>query len=85
MTRLLPPITCVFVGMVVTLVSSCARDCVAPEAAYAPPPPAGLDYGPPPGAPPYETSPGSYPYAPPPGAQYGAPPGTQYERRPGTS
>jgi murein L,D-transpeptidase YafK len=31
--------------MVATLVSSCARDCVAPEAAFAPPPSAGLDYG----------------------------------------
>jgi hypothetical protein len=94
MTRLLPPITCVFVGMVATLVSSCARDCVAPEAAYAPRPSAGLDYGsgpgipqygPPPGAPPYGPPPGSYPYGPPPGAQYGAPPGSQYGPRPGAS
>jgi len=30
MNRFLPPITCVFVGVVGTLVSSCARDCVAP-------------------------------------------------------
>jgi hypothetical protein len=35
MIRLLPPITRMFVETVATLVSSCARDCVAPEAAYA--------------------------------------------------
>jgi len=58
MTRLLPVITCVFVGMVATLVSSCARDCVAPEAVYAQRPPAGVDYG---------SGPGPQPYGPPPG------------------
>jgi hypothetical protein len=89
MHRFLPPITCVFVGVVATLVSSCARDCVAPEAAYAARPPAGSgpgiqqyalpppapQYGSPPGAYPYGASPGTPPYGPPPTGQYGPPPG----------
>ena len=41
MYRFLPPITCVFVVMVATLLSSCARDCAGPGAAYAAPPPPG--------------------------------------------
>src|SRR5215469_13621579 len=52
LSKLAPPSTCVFVGMAATLVSSCARDCVAPEAVYAQRPPAGVDYGPAPGSPP---------------------------------
>jgi|SRR6266571_7503452 len=89
MNRFLPPITCVFVGVVGTLVSSCARDCVAPEAAYAARPPAGSgpgiqqyalpppapQYGSPPGAYPYGASPGTPPYGPPPTGRYGPPPG----------
>src|SRR6516225_6138857 len=65
MTRVLPAITCVFVGIVATLVSSCARDCVAPEAVYAQRPSAGVDYGSGPGAQPSGPPPGSYPYGPP--------------------
>src|SRR6266568_2491299 len=91
MNGFLPPITCVFSGMVAHLLSSCARDCAAPGAAYAAPPiqqyplaPPEPQYGPPPGAPPYGaspragpygTSPGAPPYGPPPTGQYGAPPG----------
>jgi len=68
MTRLLPAITCVFVGMVATLVASSARDCVAPEAVYAQRPPAGVDYGSGPGSQPYgRQPPGSYPCGPRPG------------------
>src|SRR6516165_3235249 len=94
MSRLPPPITCAFVGMAATLVSSCARDCVAPEAVYAQRPPAGVDYGPAPSSPPYGPPPGSYPYGSPPGAPpygtspgsypYGPPPGAQYRPSPGT-
>ena len=81
--------------MVAILVSSCARDCAAPEAVYAERPPAGVDYGPGPGPPPYGQPPGSYPYGPPPGAPpygtspgsypYGPAPGAQYGPRPGNS
>jgi hypothetical protein len=68
MTRLLPAITCVFVGMVATLVASSARDRVALEAVYAQRPPAGVDYGSGPGSQPYgRQPPGSYPYGPRPG------------------
>jgi hypothetical protein len=76
MNRRMPPIQCVFAGMVAILVSSCARFCPGPEPAYAAPPPIGPGYGsghgiqqyalPPPqygsssGMPPYEQSPGQY-------------------------
>ena len=67
MNRFLPPITCVFVGMVASLVSSCARDCAAPGTAYDAPPPAGPGYG---------SGHGIQQYAlPPPAPQYGSPPG----------
>src|ERR1051326_2708569 len=88
MPRLLPPITCVFAGMVATVLSSCARDCVAPEAVYAQGPPAGVDYGPGLAPQPYGQPPGSSPYQPPPGSPppYGPPPGSYpYGPRPGSS
>jgi hypothetical protein len=78
MNRCLPPIHCVFVGMVAILVSSCARFCPGPEPAYAAPPyygsPPGVvpQYGQPPGMPRYEQTPGQYEpppqFEPPPGA-----------------
>jgi hypothetical protein len=80
----MPAITCVFVGMVATLVSSCARNC---EAVYAQRPAAGVDYGSGPGFQPYAQPPGSYPSGPPPAiTPYEAPPGSYpYEPQPGTS
>jgi len=68
MNKFLPPITCAFVGVAAILVSSCARDCAAPGAAYAAPPPVAPGYGSGPGIQRYDL--------PPPGPQYGAPPGT---------
>ena len=68
MSRLLPPITCVFIGIVATtLLSSCARECAAPVAYYGAPPLAGPGYGPGPGIQQYGL--------PPPAPQYGSPPG----------
>jgi len=84
MYRFLPPITCVFVVMVATLLSSCARDCAGPGAAYAAPPPPGPGYGSgsaiqqyalPPPAPQYGSPSGAYPYEASPGTPpYGPPP-----------
>jgi hypothetical protein len=95
MYRFLPPFTCVFVGMVATLVTSCARDCAAPGGAYAAPPPAGPGYGSgpgiqqyalPPPAPQYGSPPGAYPYGASPGPPpYGSPPTGQYGAPPGAS
>jgi len=86
LSKLAPPITCVFVGMAATLVSSCARDCVAPEAVYAQRPPAGVDYRPAPGSPPYGQPPSSYSYGSPSGSYpYGSPPGAPpYGTSPGS-
>jgi hypothetical protein len=87
----LPPITCAFVGIVATLVSSCARDCAGPGAAYAAPSSDGPGYGSgpgiqryelPPPTPQYGSPPGTPQYGPPPGTpQYGQPPGGQYYGR----
>ncbi len=92
MNRFLLPITCVFVGMIAALVSSCARDCAAPGA-YAALPPAGPAYGSGPDiqqyalpspAPQYGSPPGTPQYGPPPDApQYGPPPdATRYGASP---
>jgi hypothetical protein len=76
MNRLLPPITCIFVGVVATLLSSCARDCVAPVATYGAPPLAGPVYGPNPGVQRYGLPPSAPQYGPPPGTYSNGPPGT---------
>jgi hypothetical protein len=78
MYRCLPPIHCVFVGVLAILLASCARFCPGPDPAYAAPPyygsAAGVvpKYGQPPGMPQYEQSPGQYEpppqFEPPPGA-----------------
>jgi hypothetical protein len=84
MKKFLPPITCVFVGMAATLVSSCARDAATmppdpvPSAGYGyRSPPVESQNLPPPGPSQYGLPPayGSPAYGSPPGAsQYGPPP-----------
>jgi hypothetical protein len=81
MYRFLPPITCVCVVTIATLLSSCARDCAGPGPAYAAPPPgSGYGSGPiqqyalPPPAPQYGSPSGAYPYEASPSGQYVPPP-----------